>query len=164
MSRPAPRRPRRISPGVLKLSSLLRKSASVTFRRELGLQSAEWRALALIGDDGPLSHGALCELMAQDKGQVSRVVASLVADEMVARTANGRSITLSLAARGEALYERLTVLSYQRNRRLLAGLKPAEVRTLFHCLDVLTANAQQLLASESAATMLRPPGPPGPPA
>ena len=160
MSRQAPRRPRRVSPGVLKLSSLLRKSASVTFRRELGLQSAEWRVLALIGDDGPLSHGALCELMAQDKGQVSRVVASLVIDDMVVRTAKGRSIILSLADKGRAIYERLTALSYQRNRRLLAGLQPAEVRTLFHCLDVLTANALQLLASESAATMLNQPRPP----
>lgn len=134
---------------------MLRKSASITFRRELGLQSAEWRALALIGDDGPLSHGALCELMAQDKGQVSRVVAVLVADGMVVRTANGRSITLSLADKGKAVYERLTVLSYQRNERLLAGLKAAEIAVLFHCLDVMTRNALHLMAAESAATMVK---------
>lgn len=150
MSRAATRRPRRVSPTILKLSSLLRKSASLTFRRELGLQSAEWRALALIGDDGPLSHGALCDLMAQDKGQVSRVVASLVADDMVVRAANGRSITLSLADRGRAVYDRLTVLSYRRNERLLAGLKAAQVEVLFHCLDVMTRNAVQVTASESA--------------
>lgn len=150
MSRPAIRRQRRVSPTILKLSSLLRRSASITFRRELDLQSAEWRALALIGDDGPLSHGALCELMAQDKGQVSRVVASLVADDMVVRAANGRSISLSLADKGRAVYGRLTVLSYRRNERLLAGLKAAEIEVLFRCLDVMTRNAVQMMASESA--------------
>lgn len=158
MSRAAARRPRRVSPTVLKLSSLLRKSASITFRRELALQSAEWRALALIGDDGPLSHGALCELMAQDKGQVSRVVASLVADDMVVRQANGRSITLSLAGKGRAIYERLTVISYQRNDRLLAGLKATEIRMLFHCLDVMTENAVQLMSSEAAGGSMNGPG------
>lgn len=159
MSRAANRRPRRVSPTILKLSSLLRKSATLTFRRELGLQSAEWRALALIGDDGPLSHGALCELMAQDKGQVSRVVASLVADGMVARQANGRSVTLSLAAPGRSVYERLTLLSYRRNERLLAGLRAQEIEVLLHCLDVMTANAVQLTASEAAAATVRQPRP-----
>lgn len=149
MPRPATRRPRRVSPTVLKLSSLVRKSASLTFGRELGLQPAEWRALALIGDDGPLSHGALCELMAQDKGQVSRLVASLVADGMVLREVNGRSVTLSLGPAGRPVYERLTVLSHRRNRRLLAGLQPQEVAVLFRCLDVMTRNALQLVASES---------------
>ena len=155
MSRTATRRPRRVSPTVLKLSSLMRKTASVTFRRELGLQPAEWRALALIGDDGPLSHGALCELMAQDKGQVSRVVASLVAAGMVARNVNGRSVTLSLGPAGRPVYARLTTLSHQRNRRFLEGLQPQEVAVMFHCLDVMTRNAQQLMASESAEPLNR---------
>ena len=146
MSRTATRRPRRVSPTVLKLSSLMRKTASVTFRRELGLQPAEWRALALIGDDGPLSHGALCELMAQDKGQAAG---------MVARDVNGRSVTLSLGPAGRPVYARLTTLSHQRNRRFLEGLLPQEIAVMFHCLDVMTRNAQQLMSSESAEPLNR---------
>ena len=152
MSRTATRRPRRVSPTVLKLSSLMRRTASATFGRELGLQPAQWRALALIGDDGPLSHGELCELMAQDKGQVSRVVTALVASGMVARRVDGRRVTLSLGAAGRPIYRRLTTLSHERNRRLLAGLQPEEVAVLFHCLDVMMRNAQQLLAAEAEVT------------
>ncbi len=155
MSRTATRRPRRVSPTVLKLSSLMRRTASATFRRELGLQPAEWRALALIGDDGPLSHGELCDLMAQDKGQVSRVVTALVAEGMVARRVEGRRVTLSLGAAGRPIYRRLTALSHERNRRLLAGLQPEEVAVLFRCLDVMTRNAQQLMVSESEALLSR---------
>ena len=153
MSRTATRRPRRVSPTVLKLSTLMRRTASATFRRELGLQPAEWGALALIGDDGPLSQGELCGLMAQDKGQVSRVVAALVAEGMVERRIDARRVTLSLGAAGRPVYRRLTLLSHDRNRRLLAGLQPDEVAVLFHCLDVMTRNAQQLMASEDAASL-----------
>ncbi|MGE0311886.1 MAG: MarR family winged helix-turn-helix transcriptional regulator [Lautropia sp.] len=135
----------------MKLASLIRKSASILYRHELDLLPAQWRALALIGDDRPLSLRALGDLMATDKGQTSRTVADLVARGWVRSDPNGRHVDLSLTPDGRALHRRLTVLSHRRNAALLAGLPARDIEALFRCLDVMTVNARQLLDAPQAS-------------
>lgn len=142
---------RRVSRSVLKLATLIRRSATTTYRREFGLQGNEWRALTLIGDDGPLGHQTLCDLMTLDKGQVSRVVTGLVDAGLVSRRVEGRHAVLSLAPAGQALHERLTSISFARNERILDGLDAQEVQTLFRCLDAMTANVVRMQEGEDPA-------------
>lgn len=141
---------RRAGPVIMKLAALIRKSGSLVYRRELGLAPAQWRALALIGDDGPLSLRALSELMASDKGQTSRIVADLVGQGWVRSDPNGRQVELALTASGRALHRRLTVISHRRNDALLAGLDARDRKVLFRCLDTLGENAMREFAASDA--------------
>lgn len=142
---------RRVSRSVLKLATLIRRSASMTYRQTFGLQGNEWRALALIGDDGPLGHQALCDLMTLDKGQVSRLVTRLVDAGFVSRRVEGRHAVLSLASAGRVLYERLTAISFARNERILSGLDADDVQTLFRCLDIMTVNVAAMQHDEGCS-------------
>ena len=67
-----------VSNRLLSLATLLRRSANLLYRRELGLSEVEWRILAIVGDHAPLTLAALVEILGLDKGQLSRGVTALV--------------------------------------------------------------------------------------
>ncbi|HXE85419.1 MAG TPA: helix-turn-helix domain-containing protein, partial [Hyphomicrobiaceae bacterium] len=79
-----------VSNRVLSLATLLRRSANLLYRRELGLSEVEWRILAMVGDRAPLTLGALVEILGLDKGQLSRAVTALVKRRILARTADAQ--------------------------------------------------------------------------
>src|SRR5262245_9923313 len=148
-----------ISQRLLVLATLLRRSASLLYRRELGLSQVEWRVLAVVGDDGPLTLGALVEVLGLDKGQASRSVTALVKRRLLTRIADphdSREVHIALTPHGQEAFEGLVTLSLERNRELAAGLSRAEVATLLATLDRLLANAKVMLAQSQAQTSRSP--------
>lgn len=144
-----------ISQRLLVLATLLRRSASLLYRRELGLSQVEWRVLAVVGDDGPLTLGALAEVLGLDKGQASRSVTALVKRRLLTRIADpqdSREVHIALTPHGQETFEALVSLSLERNRELVAGLSRSEIATLLATLDRLLANAKVLLAQSLAQT------------
>lgn len=94
--------------------------------------------LLTIAEAQPVALQTVCDMMARDKGQLSRAISSLERRELVARTANAhdsRSTLLSLTEKGshrvetikqaldEALGEILTPLGAAEREDLLALLK-----------------------------------------
>ena len=138
-----------VSNRVLSLATLLRRSANLLYRRELGLSEVEWRILAMVGDRAPLTLGALVEILGLDKGQLSRAVTALVKRLILARTADAqdsREVHIALTSRGQETFETLIALALERNRTLVAGLERAEVAALQAGLDRLLGNARTMLA------------------
>jgi len=138
-----------VSNRVLALATLLRRSANLLYRRELGLSEVEWRILAMLGDQAPLTLGALVEILGLDKGQLSRNVTGLVKRRVLTRIPgpqDSRDVRIALTARGEETFEALMRLALERNRELTAGLSRAEIAMLRAVLDRLLANARTMLA------------------
>ena len=138
-----------LSNKVLTLATLLRRSASVVYRRELGLSQSEWRIVAIVGDQAPLSLSQLAEILGLDKGQMSRSVTTLVKRRILARVpdeSDSREIRIDLTLHGREIFESLMALAFTRNRELVAGLGKVELTTIFAALDRLVGNAKVMLA------------------
>jgi DNA-binding MarR family transcriptional regulator len=138
-----------VSNRLLSLATLLRRSANLLYRRELGLSEVEWRILAIVGDHAPLTLAALVEILGLDKGQLSRSVTALVKRRILTRTADpqdSREVRIALTPRGEETFDALIGLALNRNRELVAGLSGTEVAALLAALERLLANAKSMLA------------------
>lgn len=138
-----------LSNKVLTLATLLRRSASLVYRRELGLSQSDWRIVAIVGDQAPLSFSQLVEILGLDKGQMSRGVTTLVKRRILARVpdlSDGREIRIDLTRHGREIFESLIALALTRNRELVAGLGNVELATVFAALDRLVENAKVMLA------------------
>jgi DNA-binding MarR family transcriptional regulator len=142
-----------VSNRLLSLATLLRRSANLLYRRELGLSEVEWRILAIVGDHAPVTLGAMVEILGLDKGQLSRGVTGLVKRRILARTPDppdSREVHIALTPHGQETFEALIALALERNRELVARLSQAEVAALLEALDQLLANAKVMLAQGQA--------------
>ena len=121
------------------------------YDRRFGLSRQEWRVLAVLGQDAPLTAGGVCARTSMDKVQVSRAVAGLVAAGLLERRPDRRDRRrglLRLAPRGRAVYRAIVPLVLARERELLAALTEREVRAFDRLLDKLRARAEALLAPD----------------
>jgi DNA-binding MarR family transcriptional regulator len=134
---------------LLSLATLLRRSANLLYREELGLSEVEWRIIAIVGDHAPLTLRALVEILGLDKGQLSRGVTALVKRRILTRSADpqdSREVHIALTPHGQATFDTLIALALKRHRELVAGLDRAELAALLLALDRLLANARIMLA------------------
>jgi DNA-binding MarR family transcriptional regulator len=160
--RPRRRRSKAGAPSVLKprnpllsyriitLATLLRRSATLTYRRQLGLSQIDWSILALVGEHAPLSHNQLADLIGLDKGQLSRGVSALVAKGLITRENQSprRGVQITLSGRGFEVYNELIYSALQRNREILAEIAESERKRFFVLLEKLTERAREILRRE----------------
>ena len=97
-----------------------------------GLTIPQWRLVAVLGEDGPLTQQALCARMVMDKVTVSRAAATLNKRGLIARTPNetdGRSHRVELTGGGRSLYAEVAPSALAYEARLLDAFSTAEVRS-----------------------------------
>ena len=119
------------------------------YGKRFNLTRHEWRAVAVLGQEQPLTANGLCARTNMDKVQVSRAVAGLVAAKLVARRPDARDRRrglLNLTPEGRAIYREIVPLVLARERELLAALSAAEVRDFERVLGKLQARAAELLS------------------
>jgi DNA-binding MarR family transcriptional regulator len=141
-----------VSPQVMKLATLLRRSAASSYKRAFGFANGEWRLVGLLGENGPMLQNALVEALGQDKGQTSRGVARLGEGNLIVRARTPGGVLIQLSPRGQVIFRSMRELIRERNARLLEGLDAAERSTLLRALRRMTENAQALLDSEPAGS------------
>jgi DNA-binding MarR family transcriptional regulator len=94
-----------------------------------GLSIPEWRVIAVLGQTSGLSARQVAQRTAMDKVQVSRAVASLLADRRLVREAHasdGRIAHLSLSSKGRAIYDEVVPLALALEKKFLAVLTHKE--------------------------------------
>jgi DNA-binding MarR family transcriptional regulator len=139
-------------PSLRGLMVYIRRSGTITFRREVGLSNLEWRVLALIADNAPVNLSALIRLVARDKSQVGRTVKQLTAAGLVERRDEGRvNVELVLTPEGQACTRRIRAIGAQRDGLLFAALRPGERDFYMDVLGRIVVNAGGLLCRERAA-------------
>lgn len=142
------------------VANLLSRGAALSYRRQFGVSLMEWRSLALLGGEAPLSLGDLARLAGLDKSQMSRVMAGLTARALVLRAVDGddaRGVQLSLTAAGRKIYNGLIAAANLRNDAFLAALDANERRVLEAALDKLAGVARDFINAERQAAR-KPPG------
>jgi DNA-binding MarR family transcriptional regulator len=140
-----------MSSRLMVLANLLKRGAILRYKRLAGLSSVEFGLVASLGRRPPMSVVRLAEAVGQDKGQISRALAGLVARKLVARTLNprdNREVLVSLTRSGLAAHDVIVAGALERNQRLLEQLDPAEVAMLLAHIDRLTRKAEAMLAVE----------------
>jgi DNA-binding MarR family transcriptional regulator len=140
-----------MSSRLMVLANLLKRGAMLRYKRLAGLSSVEFGLVASLGRRPPLSVVRLAEAVGQDKGQISRALAELVARKLVARSVNprdNREVLVSLTRAGLAAHDAIVAGAQERNQRLLEQLDDAEIAMLLAHIDRLTRKAEAMLVVE----------------
>lgn len=129
------------------LSKLNDMATQALYQSASGLSLAEVRALSAVGSFQRLTVNQLALEVNLDKGQASRLAASLVDKGLLERRGaedDKRIVWLTLSRAGRARWRQVVPLIEQRNEALLQGLSPTERATLDRLFE-------RLLAQERAA-------------
>jgi DNA-binding MarR family transcriptional regulator len=135
--------PYRLSVAANAVSKLIARA----YEDRFDLKIPEWRLIAVLAEEGPLTPQALCERTIMDKVTVTRAAQGLLKRSLLKREPNssdGRSHRLVLTASGERLYGQIAPLALEYEAQLLAGVEQREIKTLEHQLRQLEQAAGAL--------------------
>lgn len=116
-----------------------------------GINRAQWRMLALIGERPQCTAAELVRRASLDAVAVHRAVAQLIAAGLVVRrqsSEDGRVKPLRLSARGLRVYADVVPVAQALERRALATLPRAQARALRSALENLMAAPADAWAAE----------------
>jgi DNA-binding MarR family transcriptional regulator len=115
-----------------------------------GVARMEWRLVAALKEEGPMSPSALVNRTGIDQARVSRAIDRLEEKGLVRSAhdaADRRRVVLDLTEAGQQLYRELFPALAQINRRIMAVLDETEALALEGYLKRLTAQARQIFES-----------------
>jgi DNA-binding MarR family transcriptional regulator len=121
------------------------------YEDRFGLTIPQWRLIAVLAEDGPLTQQAIGARTVMDKVTVSRATQGLVKRRLVQRAphdADGRSHHLALSKAGERLYSEVSPVALEYEARLLQQFDPAAVEELKRVLRHLESAAEVLSGTE----------------
>jgi len=121
------------------------------YEDRFGLTIPQWRLIAVLAEDGPLTQQAIGARTVMDKVTVSRATQGLVKRRLVERAphdADGRSHHLALSKAGERLYGEISPVALEYEARLLQEFDPAAVAELKRVLLLLERAAEVLSGSD----------------
>ncbi len=129
------------------LANRVSRQLARRYEERFGLSISQWRVVAVLGRESPLSAVELAERTVMDKVTVSRAVAALVGDGRVARSTDRedrRRSVLRLTRAGRAVYQRIVPLARAYERELLGALGRRERQQLDQLLSRLSDRARTL--------------------
>ena len=146
--------------GTLRLDSYLPYRLSVAsnavsrliaraYEDRFGLTIPQWRLIAVLAEDGPLTQQAIGVRTVMDKVSVSRATQGLVKRGLVQRAphdADGRSHHVMLSKAGARLYSEIAPMALEYEVRLLRHFDRAAVQSLKEFLLHLERSAAELAA------------------
>lgn len=121
------------------------------YRSLFGLNVAEWRLIAVLAEQQPITQNDLCAATGMDKVMVSRAAIALTGRGLVQRTPHPddrRSHMLSLTDSGHALYAQVVPKALALEKDLLADFTNAEIADFVAMLRRLQARAEQMSGAE----------------
>jgi DNA-binding MarR family transcriptional regulator len=117
------------------------------YEDRFGLTIPQWRLIAVLAEDGPLTQQAIGTRTVMDKVTVSRATQGLAKRRLVQRAphdVDGRSHHLALSKAGARLYSEVAPVALGYEARLLEHFDPAAVEDLKRLLGHLERAAEQL--------------------
>jgi DNA-binding MarR family transcriptional regulator len=135
--------PYRLSVAANAVSRLIARA----YEDRFGLTIPQWRLIAVLADEGPLTPQALCAHTIMDKVTVTRAAQGLLRRRLIKRLPNqadGRSHRLVLTTAGEQLYAEVVPLALRYEEQLLAGMDSYAVAKLEEQLRQLEQMAMEL--------------------
>lgn len=112
-----------------------------------GMSRAQWRVVAMLGEQTGQTSTEIAQATAQDKVTVTRAVQALINERYVQRQASqddGRVSHLKLTAKGRRAYADIAPAALSCERALLKSLSATERRQLDTLLEKLAARARDM--------------------
>jgi len=116
-----------------------------------GIGIPEWRVLAVLGEQGPVTANQICHVTYMDRAIVSRAVSELVDKGYVTRQGDAtdrRRIILHLTQSGAVLCSRIVPAARARQEKLLSVLSANEIDRLFDSLFTIREKIDRMLDEE----------------
>ncbi|PZW37585.1 DNA-binding MarR family transcriptional regulator [Humitalea rosea] len=144
----------RYVPGLLTwVSNKMSSGASRVYRERFDLGVTDWRVLAYLGVEPTGTNAAICQLIGLDKAAVSRSVAILKKGGLVrSRPVAGRTVELTITAKGCRVYDRVLRLALTREETMLTGFDAAERELLIQFLHRVLVNVTAMNAVDVTET------------
>ncbi len=127
-------------------------------RKDYGLTGPQFGVLDGLGHLGPMQMGELCKKMLVTGGNMTVVVDNLEGQGLVQRLAtpeDRRSVTVSLTAKGQKLFERIFPDHASHMQRMFSVLDEAEQRRLGELLKKLGTSLSAGMPATKEDTMTR---------
>lgn len=124
------------------------------YEQRFGLSIAEWRVVAVVGQQGTPSTQEVIERTGMDRVRVSRAVIRLADKGLLERQPHPRdqrAQILRLSRQGQATYTEIVPLARALHAALAAALTEAEQRQLSVLLDKIDARTREILRQEGNA-------------
>ncbi|NVK18317.1 MAG: MarR family transcriptional regulator [Methylocystaceae bacterium] len=125
------------------------QSVSNIYEREYNITVSEWRAMAVLGNEQPLSAGEIVKRSSIDKVRVSRAIAGLTKAGYLERRVDEndrRKVALQLTRSGQLVFQDLVAKVRQLEEELLAGLSEDERDQLRNLMAKVRKNATEIEA------------------
>lgn len=126
-----------------KVSAIIAKAYETRF----GLSIPQWRLLAVLNEESPLSQLELVNRTFMDKVMVSRTVSSLIARGLIERrthSSDKRLQALSLTQDGQAVVDEIIPIAKELEAKILAHFSKEEILTLEGLLDALIERTNEI--------------------
>ncbi len=133
---------------VSRLAEAVSLATAQVYAKRFKLTRDEWRVVAALADAGEVKTAQILESSTLDKMRVSRAVARLERDGLVARSPDpddGRGHRVRLLPAGAALYGKVVPMVQAREEFLLAALDPEERAVLDRAMAKVRERAEQLV-------------------
>jgi DNA-binding MarR family transcriptional regulator len=135
--------PYRLSVATNAVSALIARAYETKF----ALKIPQWRLIAVLAEEGPLTQQALCGQTIMDKVTVMRAAQALLRRRLIKRLPNrhdGRSHRLIMTVAGRRLYDQIVPLALDYQSRLLSGIDREDIVRLEQMLRTLERSATAL--------------------
>lgn len=129
------------------LSAKLSKHSGQVYRDRYRLSAPEWRVLAVLSQEGPLSVQEVVIETTMDKVRVSRALATLFKRQFIRRQIDAkdrRRSIIDLTEAGRATYQAIVPLVQAFEAKLIGGLSPQERTILEQALSKLRSVAEKV--------------------
>lgn len=134
------------------LAKRVSKELSRRYQQAFGIAIPEWRVMAILGREQPLSSNDIVERSHMDKAKVSRAVNTLVGLGHLSRDVHPgdqRLLRLSFTPSGRALYQRIAPLALEWEAQWLTCLQPDELAHYKALCDRLEQQLDDMGAEEA---------------
>ena len=107
---------------------------------KFGLNSAQWRIMAILGTFAPLSTFEIASRTSLEKSAVSRTISELIARDLVVRSVNPtdrRLLMLRFSPKGRQLFERMAAAGLEYEAFVLGHIPPEYASVLAKLLSTI---------------------------
>jgi DNA-binding MarR family transcriptional regulator len=114
--------------------------------RTEGINVTRWRILAVLAMGEGITINEIIDRAMLQQSALSRALTSMVKEGYVRRVVrrdDARCAGIYLTDKGRALFDTLNVVVRRREKRLLAGMSPREVRAAFAVIGQLSRNMER---------------------
>jgi DNA-binding MarR family transcriptional regulator len=135
---------RLVSVRIVRLSELILRIGTLTFKDRYGVKPTDLRILVMLGAYQPISVNEVSRRTHIDKAWISRSLRGLLHRKLIKRTAHpsdSRASSLSLTKQGEALLREIAPVADQLQRELLQGQRTRDVERV---LELLSVRAEEM--------------------